>query len=164
MEVLVIGLVIAAALAFASVKNVKADDRVVIERLGRPLPEPKGPGIVVVIPFIDRLRPVSMARQALEVPQVDVITGDDRTVRVDLAITFRVLDPVKALYDVSDYRNGLAELTRTAVRAVAVERTPSDNSVDRAAVAGLVRSKIEPLVRPWGLGIEKVDVTAVQPL
>lgn len=162
MEVLVIGLVIAAALAFASVTNVKGDDRVVIERLGRPLPRPKGPGIVLVIPFIDRLRRVSTMPQKLEVPQAEVITSDNRVMRIDLMVTFRVLDPVKALYAVSDYRKALFEVTGTAVRAAATERTPSEHFVDRSALAGIVRSRIEPIAGPWGLGIETVDVTRVQ--
>lgn len=158
----VVILFVAAIVLFKSFARVKAEERAVVERLGRALPGARGPGLVFHVPFIDRLRTVSMARQSLEIRGVDVVTTGDAPVSVDLVLMFRVLDPVMALYEVSDYRNALAEMTRTSLRAVAKETTVHDGTIERKAVADRVRSRVESAVKPWGIGIETIEVTSVR--
>ena len=162
MEAVVIGIVLAGVLLFASMKTVKGDGRAIVERLGRPLPGVRGPGIVWIIPFFDRLRVVDVGSQKLELRKLSVITVDNRSMHLDLVVAFRLLDPVKASSEVSDYRQGLTELAGTAARGSAAEKTPTPNVFDRDALAELIRSKIEPVARSWGIEIEKVEVTAVR--
>jgi regulator of protease activity HflC (stomatin/prohibitin superfamily) len=162
MTLIVVALFVAAVLLFSSMKIVDVEQRAVVERLGRPLQGAKGPGLVFHAPFIDRLRLVSIARQDLPVPQVDVISNDNTAMQVDLAVVYRVLDPVKALYAVSDFRHAIAEMVGTAVRSAAKEVKPHDSTIERKALAGLVEEKIRRHLADWGIGLEKVDVTGVR--
>ena len=161
MEAVVIGIVLAGVLLFASMKTVKGDDRAIVERLGRPVSGVRGPGIVWVIPFIERLRIVDVGSQKLELRKLSVITVDNRSMSIDLVVAFRLFDPVKASSEVSDYRQALTELAGTAARGSANGKALTPNVFDRDALAELIRSKIEPVARSWGNGIDKVEVTAV---
>src|SRR5215472_12853196 len=99
----VIVILIIALYLFSSIKILAEYERGVIFRLGRVLPAPKGPGVILVFSPIDRMARVSLRIEAMEVPSQDVITRDNVTVKVNAVVYFRVVDPIKAVIEVSNF-------------------------------------------------------------
>ena len=102
----------------ASIKILAEYERGVIFRLGRVLPQPKGPGIVLVFAPIDRMVRTSLRVETLEVPPQDVVTRDNVTVKVNAVIYFRVIEPIKAVIQVSNYLYATSQLAQTTLRSV----------------------------------------------
>jgi len=102
----------------ASIKILREYERGVVFRLGRVLPQAKGPGIVLVFAPIDRLVRMSLRIEALEVPAQDVVTRDNVTVKVNAVIFFRVVDPRLAVLEVSNFLYATSQLAQTTLRSV----------------------------------------------
>lgn len=115
---LVVLLVILGFYLLSSVKILAEYERAVIFRLGRLLPEAKGPGIALVFPPIDRMVRISLRQIALEVPPQDVITRDNVTVKVNAVIFLRVIDPRRAVVEVEDYIFQTFQFAQTTLRSV----------------------------------------------
>src|SRR5512143_3425415 len=96
-----------------AIKILAEYERGVIFRLGRVLPQPKGPGIILVFAPIDRIVRVSLRLEALEVPPQDLVTRDNVTVKVNAVIYFRVIDPTKAVIEVENFRYATSQLAQT---------------------------------------------------
>ena len=103
---------------FSSIKILKEYERGVVFRLGRVLPNAKGPGIVLIFAPIDRLVRMSLRVEALEVPAQDVVTRDNVTVKVNAVIFFRVVDPRLAVLEVSNFLYATSQLAQTTLRSV----------------------------------------------
>src|SRR5450755_1043083 len=101
-----------------SIKILSEYERGVIFRLGRVLPEPKGPGLILVFKPIDRMVRISLRLESLEVPPQDVVTKDNVTVKVNAVIFFRVIDPKKAVLEVTNFLNTTSLLAQTTLRSV----------------------------------------------
>src|ERR1700757_2002017 len=101
-----------------SVKILRDYERAVIFRLGRALPTPKGPGIILVLRPIDQIVRISLRQEVLEVPPQDVITRDNVTIKVNAVITLRVIDPAKAVIEVSNYVYQTSQFAQTTLRSV----------------------------------------------
>ena len=101
-----------------SIKILREYERGVIFRLGRVLPQPKGPGVILVVAPIDRMVRLSLRVEALEVPGQDVVTRDNVTVKVNAVIFFRVIDPRLAVLEVSNYLYATSQLAQTTLRSV----------------------------------------------
>jgi regulator of protease activity HflC (stomatin/prohibitin superfamily) len=102
----------------SSIKILREYERGVIFRLGRLLPRPKGPGIILVFAPIDRIVRVSMRVDTLEVPPQDLVTRDNVTVKVNAVIYFRVIDPRLAVVEVSNFLYATSQLAQTTLRSV----------------------------------------------
>src|SRR5579872_2175667 len=102
----------------SSIKILREYERGVIFRLGRLLPQPKGPGVILVFAPFDRIVRVSLRIDTLEVPAQDVVTRDNVTVKVNAVIFFRVLDPRLAVVEVSNYLYATSQLAQTTLRSV----------------------------------------------
>src|SRR5437667_3054905 len=102
----------------SSIKILPEYERGVIFRLGRLLPEAKGPGIFLVFAPIDRMVRISLRIEAMEVPSQDVITRDNVTVKVNAVIYFRVIDPTKAVIEVTNFLYATSQLAQTSLRSV----------------------------------------------
>jgi regulator of protease activity HflC (stomatin/prohibitin superfamily) len=102
----------------SSIKILREYERGVVFRLGRVLPQPKGPGILLVFAPIDRMVRISLRIEAMEVPAQDVITRDNVTVKVNAIVYFRVTEPIKAVIEVTNFLYATSQLTQTSLRSI----------------------------------------------
>ena len=103
---------------FAAVKVAREYERGVIFRLGRLLPEPKGPGLFILIPIVDRMVPVDLRTMTLNVPPQEVITKDNVPVRVNAVAYFRIVEPKNAIVQVENYMVATSQIAQTTLRSV----------------------------------------------
>src|SRR4029078_9662781 len=113
-----IPIVLVVLYVLSSIKILGECDRGVIFRLGRVLPAPKGPGVVLVFSPIDRIVRMSLRVEAMEVPAQDVVTRDNVTVKVNAVIYLRIVDPNKAVIEVANYLYATSQLAQTTLRSV----------------------------------------------
>ena len=111
-------IVIAVFFLMSAIKILNEFERGVIFRLGRALPQAKGPGLILLIPMIDRLTKVNLQLVTYDVPSQDIITRDNVTMKVNAVVYFRVIDPLKAIIEVRDYWNATQLLAQTTLRSV----------------------------------------------
>src|SRR5262249_44515321 len=143
-------------------KIIRQYERGVVFRWGRALPGIREPGLTWVNPFTDRLRKVNMQITVAAVPGQDTITRDNVTMRVDAVVYYRVVDPVKAIVNVQDYRFAVAQVAATSLRAV-TGRSDMDRLLsEREKVNAVLKDVIdEPTEQPWGIRVERVEVKDV---
>jgi len=143
-------------------KIIRQYQRGVVFRWGRVLPGIREPGLTWVNPVTDRLRKVNMQITAAAVPGQDTITRDNVTMRVDAVIYYRVVDPVKAIVNVQDYRFAVAQVAQTSLRAV-TGRSDMDRLLsEREKVNAELKDVIdEPTEQPWGIRVERVEIKDV---
>src|SRR6188508_3882258 len=115
---LVVVLVIFLLFLFAAVKVAREYERGIIFRLGRLLPEPKGPGLFLLIPVIDRMVKVDLRTVTLQIPPQEVITKDNVPVRVNAVAYFRIIDPEKAIVQVENFMVATSQISQTTLRSV----------------------------------------------
>ena len=113
-----IGFFFLAFYLFSSIKILNEYERAVVFRLGKLLPHPKGPGVVLVFPPIDRMMRVSLRTIVMDVPPQDVITRDNVSVKVNAVVYFRVMDPRRAIVEVESYHYATSQLAQTTLRSV----------------------------------------------
>jgi regulator of protease activity HflC (stomatin/prohibitin superfamily) len=158
--VLVVAAVVAAALVFAAVRVVREYERVVVFRLGR-LRGARGPGLVLVIPLIERTRLVNLQVDTADIPPQDLITQDNVTIRVEAAVFFRVIDPVKAIVAIRDPAHAVLRIAQTTLRAALGRHELDDVLTNQAAINEQVKEIIDRATEPWGIqvvGVETKDV------
>ena len=143
-------------------KIIRQFERGVVFRWGRALPGIREPGLTWVNPFTDRLRKVNMQITAAAVPGQETITRDNVTMRVDAVVYYRVVDPIKAIVNVQDYRFAVAQVAQTSLRAV-TGRSDMDRLLsEREKVNAELKDVIdEPTEQPWGIRVERVEVKDV---
>ena len=143
-------------------KIIRQYERGVVFRWGRALPGLREPGLTWVNPFTDRLRKVNMQITVAAVPGQETITRDNVTMRVDAVVYYRVVDPVKAIVNVQDYRFAVAQVAATSLRAV-TGRSDMDQLLSaREKVNAELKDVIdEPTEQPWGIRVERVEVKDV---
>jgi regulator of protease activity HflC (stomatin/prohibitin superfamily) len=143
-------------------KIIRQYERGVVFRWGRALPGIREPGLTWVNPFTDRLRKVNMQITAAAVPGQETITRDNVTMRVDAVIYYRVVDPVKAIVNVQDYRFAVAQVAQTSLRAVTGRSDMDRLLAEREKVNAELKDVIdEPTEQPWGIRVERVEVKDV---
>jgi regulator of protease activity HflC (stomatin/prohibitin superfamily) len=157
---LIVILVIAFYL-FSSIKILREYERGVIFRLGRALPKPKGPGLIVVFRPFDQIVRVSLRQEVLEVPPQDVITRDNVTIKVNAVITLRVLDPARAVIEVANYVYQTSQFAQTTLRSVLGEVELDGLLSHRDALNQRIQSIIDQRTEPWGVKVVSVEVKQV---
>jgi regulator of protease activity HflC (stomatin/prohibitin superfamily) len=145
----------------SSIKILSEYERGVIFRLGRVLPEPKGPGIILVFRPIDRMERISLRLETLEVPPQDVVTRDNVTVKVNAVIFFRVLDPKRAVLEVANYLYTTSQLAQTTLRSVLGEVELDELLSEREKLNLRLQGVLDRDTEPWGIKVAKVEVKAV---
>src|SRR5438876_10800398 len=146
---------------FNSIKILREYERAVIFRLGRVLPKPKGPGIILVFAPIDRIVRVSLRVDTLEVPPQDVVTRDNVTVKVNAVIYFRVLDPTLAVIEVSNFLYATSQLAQTTLRSVLGEVELDELLSSREKLNVRLQSILDQHTAPWGVKVTMVEVKQV---
>ena len=157
--VLIVLLVLVIWAALSAVRQVQQYQRGVVFRFGKVRPEILDPGLHFIIPIADKLVKVTMQTVVLGVPAQGAITRDNVTLTVDAVVYFKVIDPVKALVNVTDYPNAVSQVSQTSLRAV-IGRVDLDTLLsDREQINDQLKSVIDgPTEEPWGLRIERVEV------
>lgn len=148
----------------SSIKIVKEYERAVIFRLGRllqPPKGPKGPGIVIVIPVVDKMLKVSLRTIAMDVPPQDVITKDNVSVKVNAVVYFRVLEPNKAITEVEEFMYATSQLAQTTLRSTLGMVELDDLLSDRERINVELQSILDTQTDPWGIKISMVEVKHV---
>ena len=136
-------------------------ERGVIFRLGRVLPEPKGPGLVLVLWPIDRLVKIGLRTVVHDIPPQDVITRDNVSVKVNAVVYFRVMSPVKAVVDVENYVYATSQLAQTTLRSVLGEVELDDLLTKREELNVRLQEIIDQHSDPWGVKVSMVEVKHV---
>jgi len=143
-------------------KIIRQFERGVVFRWGRALPGIREPGLTWVNPFTDRLRKVNMQITVAAVPGQETITRDNVTMRVDAVVYYRVVDPVKAIVNVQDYKFAVAQVAQTSLRSVTGRSDMDQLLSEREKVNAVLKDVIdEPTEQPWGIRVERVEVKDV---
>jgi regulator of protease activity HflC (stomatin/prohibitin superfamily) len=130
-------------------------------RLGRVLPRPKGPGIILVFAPIDRMVRISLRVETLEVPSQDVVTRDNVTVKVNAVVYFRVIDPTKAVIEVANFLYATSQLAQTTLRSVLGEVELDELLSQREKLNVRLQSVLDQHTGPWGVKVAMVEVKQV---
>src|ERR1700761_8202731 len=144
-----------------SIKILREYERGVIFRLGRALPQPKGPGIILIFRPFDQMVRVSLRQEVLEVPPQDVITRDNVTIKVNAVITLRVLEPAKAVIEVANYVYQTSQFAQTTLRSVLGEVELDGLLSHRDVLNQRIQSIIDARTEPWGVKVVSVEVKQV---
>jgi len=145
----------------SSIKILPEYERGIIFRLGRVLPKPKGPGIILVFAPIDRIVRVSLRIDTLEVPPQDVVTRDNVTVKVNAVIFFRVIDPSLAVLEVANFLYATSQLAQTTLRSVLGEVELDELLSQREKLNVRLQSILDQHTSPWGVKVTMVEVKQV---
>src|SRR5512146_3517528 len=145
----------------SSIKILAEYERGVIFRLGRLLPVAKGPGIILVFAPVDRIVRVSLRQEALEVPPQDIITRDNVTLKVNAVIFLRVVDPRRAIVEVSNYLYQTSQFAQTTLRCVMVEVELDELLAHREKINVRLQSILDQHTDPWGVKVVNVEVKQV---
>jgi len=132
-------------------------ERGVVFRLGRVLGA-KGPGLVVIIPVVDRLMRISLRVVAMDVPPQDVITRDNVSVKVNAVVYFRVIDPVKAVVEVENYLYATSQLAQTTLRSICGEAELDELLAEREKINTKLQEILDMHTDPWGIKVSLVEV------
>ena len=160
-ELIAVGVVIVVLYLLGSIKILREYERGVIFRLGRLLPEPKGPGIFLVFAPLDRMVRVSLRIDTLEVPSQDVVTRDNVTVKVNAVIFFRVIDPRLAVVKVSNFLYATSQLAQTTLRSVLGEVELDELLSQREKLNVRLQSILDQHTAEWGVKVSVVEVKQV---
>ncbi|HTX41602.1 MAG TPA: slipin family protein [Acidobacteriaceae bacterium] len=143
------------------IKILREYERAVIFRLGRALPSPKGPGIIFILRPLDQYVRVSLRQEVMEVPPQDVITKDNVTIKVNAVITMRVIDPGKAVIEVSNYVYQTSQFAQTTLRSVLGEVELDGLLSHRDVLNQRIQTIIDLRTEPWGVKVVSVEVKQV---
>jgi regulator of protease activity HflC (stomatin/prohibitin superfamily) len=146
----------------SSIRLVQQYERAIVLRFGRLLPTIREPGLRLIVPFVDRMRKVSMQTVVMGIPAQGAITRDNVTLTVDAVVYYRVIDPVKAVINVQHYPTAVSQVAQTSLRSV-IGRADLDTLLaDRDQINAELKAVIDtPTEGPWGLHIERVEVKDV---
>ena len=155
-------LLVVLALAALSVRVVQQFEQGVVFRLGKVQDPPRGPGLTLLIPLVDRMTKVNRQVVTLGIAGQDCITRDNVSVRVDAVVYFRVVDGVKAAVNVHNYQFAISQLAQTSLRSV-IGRADLDDLLSNREKLGAELTQIidAPSEQPWGVKVERVEVKDV---
>ncbi len=156
-----LALLILAFYLVSSIKILREYERAVVFRLGRILPETKGPGLILIFAPIDRMVRLSLRIETVDIPTQDVVTRDNVTVRVNAVLFFRVIDPRRAVLEVSNYLYATSQLAQTTLRSILGEVELDDLLSQREKINLKLQTVLDMETDPWGIKVAKVEVKAV---
>lgn len=155
----IIFLVVLAVLFLASaIRILNEYERGVIFRLGRVMDRAKGPGLIILIPVVDRMVKISLRLVAMDVPPQDVITRDNVSVKVNAVIYFRVMDSINAVVEVENYLYATSQLAQTTLRSVCGQAELDELLSDRDKINSQLQEILDKHTDPWGVKVTTVEV------
>jgi regulator of protease activity HflC (stomatin/prohibitin superfamily) len=147
---------------FAAIKVAREYERGVIFRLGRLLPQPKGPGLFLLIPVVDRMVKVDLRTITLNVPPQEVITKDNVPVRVNAVAYFRIVDPKSAIVQVENFMVATSQIAQTTLRSVLGQHQLDELLSERDKINSILQGIIDEATAPWGIKVSIVEVKDVE--
>jgi regulator of protease activity HflC (stomatin/prohibitin superfamily) len=153
-------LVIIVFLLISGVKIIKEYERAVIFRLGR-MVEPRGPGIIYVIPVVEKMSRMDLRVVTLDIPPQDVITRDNVSIKVNAVLYFRVLEPNRAVREVENYLYSTSQLAQTTLRSVCGECALDELLAEREKINTHVQTIIDQHTEPWGMKVTQVAIKQI---
>ncbi|GAB4365716.1 MAG: SPFH domain-containing protein [Deltaproteobacteria bacterium] len=142
---------------YSAIKILNEYERGVIFRLGRMI-DAKGPGLILLIPMIDKMVRVDLRVVAMDVPSQDVITRDNVSVKVNAVLYFRVLDPNRAIVSVENYLYATSQLAQTTLRSVCGQAELDDLLSEREKINTHIQEILDKDTDPWGIKVTKVEI------
>jgi regulator of protease activity HflC (stomatin/prohibitin superfamily) len=150
-------LIIAVLFLYSAIKILNEYERGVVFRLGRVIGA-KGPGLILLIPMIDKMVRVDLRVVAMDVPSQDVITRDNVSVKVNAVLYFRVLDPNRAIITVENYLYATSQLAQTTLRSVCGQGELDDLLSEREKINAHIQEILDKDTDPWGIKVSKVEI------
>ena len=148
------------AFLVSAIKILREYERAVVFRLGRVIGA-KGPGIIILIPFIDKMVRIDMRTVTLDVPPQDVITKDNVTVKVSAVVYFRVIDSIKAMVDVEDFHFATSQLSQTTLRSTCGQGELDHLLSERDEINDRIQAILDKDTEPWGVKVSKVEIKEI---
>ncbi len=139
------------------VKILNEYERGVIFRLGRLIPS-KGPGIILLIPFIDKLQKMSLRLVTLDVPPQDVITRDNVSIKVNAVVYYRIMEPNRAVVEIENYAYATSQLAQTTLRSVCGQAELDELLAEREKISLHLQEILDKDTDPWGIKVSKVEI------
>jgi regulator of protease activity HflC (stomatin/prohibitin superfamily) len=146
----------------AAVKVVREYERGIVFRLGRLLPEPKGPGLFFLIPIVDRMVKVDLRTITLNIPPQEVITKDNVPVRVNAVAYFRIVSPKDAIVQVENFMVATSQIAQTTLRSVLGQHQLDELLSEREKINTILQEIIDEATGPWGIKVSIVEVKDVE--
>ncbi len=157
----IIFIIVLGGFIFTSIiKILREYERGVIFRLGRLIPV-KGPGLILLIPIVDKIVKVDLRTVTMDVPSQDVITRDNISVKVNAVVYYRVLDPTKAITEVEDFNYATSQISQTTLRSVLGQSQLDDLLSKREELNAQLQKIIDDQTEPWGIKVTTVEVKNV---
>jgi regulator of protease activity HflC (stomatin/prohibitin superfamily) len=153
--------ILAGFFLFSAIKILSEYERAVVFRLGRALRYAKGPGIIILIPMVDRMVKVNLQLVTYDVPSQDIITRDNVSVKVNAVVYFRVIEPLKAVIQVRDYYAATQLLAQTTLRSVCGQSELDDLLAEREKVNAQLADILDKHTDPWGIKVTLVELKAI---
>jgi regulator of protease activity HflC (stomatin/prohibitin superfamily) len=147
---------------FAAIKVAREYERGIIFRLGRLLAEPKGPGLFILIPIVDRMVKVDLRTITLNIPPQEVITKDNVPVRVNAVAYFRIVEPKNAIVQVENYMVATSQIAQTTLRSVLGQHLLDELLSERDKINAILQEIIDEATAPWGIKVSIVEVKDVE--
>lgn len=144
----------------SSIKILREYERAVVFRLGRIIGA-KGPGIIILLPVIDKMVRIDMRTVTLDVPPQDIITKDNVTVKVSAVVYFRVIDSIKAIVDVEDFYFATSQLAQTTLRSTCGQGELDHLLSERDEINEQIQSILDKDTAPWGVKVSKVEIKEI---
>jgi regulator of protease activity HflC (stomatin/prohibitin superfamily) len=154
--------VILLILVAAAIRIAREYERGVIFRLGRLLPQPKGPGLFLLIPIIDRMVKVDLRTITLNIPPQEVITKDNVPARVNAVAYFRIVDPSAAIVQIENFLMATSQIAQTTLRSVLGQHVLDELLSEREKINTILQAIIDEQTQPWGIKVSIVEVKDVE--
>lgn len=158
---IIIGLIVILLFVASAVKIIPEYERAVVFRLGRVLGRGKGPGLMLLIPIVDKMARVSIRTVTMDIEPQDVISRDNVSLKVNAVLYFRVIDPVKAIVNVENYLYATSQLAQTHLRSILGEHTLDELLTQRETINAKIQKILDENTDPWGVKVEAVEVKHV---
>jgi regulator of protease activity HflC (stomatin/prohibitin superfamily) len=146
----------------AAIKVAREYERGIVFRLGRLLPEPKGPGLFILIPIVDRMVRVDLRTITLNIPPQEVITKDNVPVRVNAVAYFRIVEPKNAIVQVENFMVATSQISQTTLRSVLGQHVLDELLSEREKINAILQEIIDEATSPWGIKVSIVEVKDVE--
>src|SRR5205814_1989488 len=147
---------------FSAIKVAREYERGIIFRLGRLLPNPKGPGLFILIPIVDRMVKVDLRTITLNIPPQEVITKDNVPVRVNAVAYFRIVAPKDAIVQVENFMVATSQIAQTTLRSVLGQHQLDELLSEREKINNILQEIIDEATGPWGIKVSIVEVKDVE--
>src|SRR3989440_5895351 len=160
--VLVVVLFLVVLFLISAIKVAREYERGIVFRLGRLFPEPKGPGLFLLIPVVDRMVKVDLRTITLNIPPQEVITKDNVPVRVNAVAYFRIVAPKEAIVQVENFMVATSQKAQTTLRSVLGQHVLDELLSEREKINAILQEIIDEATGPWGIKVSIVEVKDVE--